>query len=151
MKTLAKTPLILGCLGLAISASLVSCVDPYYGGATSASVTTYRTGYEVQTLPSGYRTEVISGDPYYVYNGTYFRPRSGRYVVVEAPRQRGYYDSRYDRRDGPYDRTVTRERVITHLPSGYRVVTHRGTRYYQVRDTYYQQRGSGYVIVQSPY
>jgi hypothetical protein len=151
MKTFASKPFILGCIGLAISSSLVSCVDPYaYGPTTTSTVTTYRTGYEVQTLPSGYRTEVIAGDPYYVYNGTYFRPRSGRYVVVEAPRGGRYYDTRYDRRS-PYDRTVTRERVITHLPSGYRVVTHRGNRYYQVRDVYYQQRGSGYVIVQAPF
>lgn len=140
MKTSAIKNGILGSFVLAISTIFTSCVDPYAQPHVQASVTTYRTGYEVRSLPSGYRTEVIAGDPYYVYNGTYYRPRSGRYVVVEAPRNR--YDGRRD---------YSRETVITRLPSGYRTVTHRGVRYYQVRDSYYQQRGSGYVVVRAPF
>lgn len=153
MKTTTK-PIILGCLGLALGTMLTSCVDPYYAqGPQHRPSMAYSTGYEVRTLPPGYRTEMIEGTRYYHYNGTYYRPRSGRYVVVEAPR---HYSSnnRYDRYDGPsrrYDGPPHRDVVITHLPSGYRVVEHRGTRYYQVQDRYYQQRGSGYVIVGSPF
>lgn len=48
--------------------------------------------------------------------------------------------------------TVTgRAAVITTLPSGYRTVTYRGTRYYTHSGVYYQPQGSGYVVVQSPY
>lgn len=160
MKTSAFKPFILGSFGLAISAIISSCADPYAysGGPPQTTVTTtYRTGYEVTSLPSGYRTEIIEGTPYYVYNHTYYRPRSGRYVVVEAPR--GYRDrytevrrdTRYDNRyNEPYDRRIE-SRVVTQLPSGYRTVVRDGVRYYQVRDTYYQQRGNGYVIVSPPY
>ncbi len=148
MKTPTKRTILLGCLGAAFGALLTSCVDPYYAGPQTSerTVTTYRTGYEVRTLPPGYRTETIAGTRYYHHNGTYFQPRSGRYVVVEAPR-RGYDGrDRYDR--GPrYEET----RVITRLPRGYRTVNHRGVTYYQVNDSYYQRRGSGYVVVSRPF
>lgn len=141
MKTSVISPLLLGCFGVAIATLLPSCVDPYVqsSGPHPSTVTTVRAGYEVRSLPSGYRTEVIDGSSYYTHNGTYYRPRSGRYVVVEAPRPR-------------YNRPPPRsEVVITRLPRGYRPVEHRGVRYYQVNDVYYQQRGSGYVIVSRPY
>jgi hypothetical protein len=150
MKTSTRKPLLLGLFGIAVATLLSSCVDPYaqnQGYSQQQVTTTYRTGYEVRSLPSGYRTEVIGGTQYYNHNGTYYRPRSGRYVVVEAPRpSRDAYSrsDRYDRRDGH----VT---VIRTLPRGYRTVTHRGTRYYQANNTYYQQQGSGYVIVRSPF
>lgn len=152
MKTLTSIPLAIG--SLALATLLVSCVDPYAQGPSnrSASVTTYRAGYEVRSLPSGYRTEVIDGDRYHVHNGTYYRPRSGRYVVVDAPRPRDR--GRYGRsqQDRGYNRSQQgRDVVITRLPRGYRPVTYRGVRYYQVNDVYYQQRGSGYVVVGRPY
>ena len=138
MKTPATKPLLLGCLGLALGTMLTSCVDPNYArnGPPQGNVN-YSVGYETRSLPRGYRTEVIGGTSYYNYNGTYYRPRSGRYVVVEAPR-------RYD------NRPAHRDVIVTRLPRGYRVVEHRGTRYYQVRDVYYQQRGNGYVVVSRP-
>lgn len=143
MKKSAIHPILLGSLALTVATVLPSCVDPYaHGPAPHHSVTTYHAGYEVRSLPPGFRTELIDGSNYYVHNGTYYRPRSGRYVVVEAPRpRRDAYRSDYDRRD---DR---RDVVITQLPRGYRTVDRRGVRYYQVDNTYYQQRGSGYVIV----
>jgi hypothetical protein len=142
MRTSPTRSLLLGSFALAVGILLPSCVDPYaQGPGPQHSVTAYRAGYEVRTLPPGYRTEVIDGSNYYNYNGTYYRPHSGRYVVVEAPRRHDSYGSRYDRRDGH------RDVVITQLPRGYRTVQRRGVRYYQVNNTYYQQRGSGYVVV----
>ncbi len=142
MKTSATRSAILAGLGIAVATMLPSCVDPYYSQnhtpppRDTGYSAGYSAGYEVRTLPSGYQTEVISGTRYYSHNGTYYRPHSGRYVVVEAPR--GYERS-------PRHEEVT---VIRQLPRGYRVVNHRGVRYYQVHDTYYEQRGSGYVQVQ---
>lgn len=143
MKTLTLHPIVLGSMALAIGTLLPSCVDPYVQNhGPSHAVTTYHVGYEVSNLPPGYRTEVIGGTNYYNYNGTYYRPRSGRYVVVDAPLPR--YESSRPR----YDR---QEVIITKLPRGYRPVEHRGVRYYQVNDTYYQNRGAGYIIVGRPY
>lgn len=148
-----------GGIGIILCGCLASCADPYFFGPAEP-VTQYRTGYEVQTLPSGYRTEVISGTRYYVYGNTYYQPRSGRYVVVESPRRidrpryddgryddRRYDDRRYDDRRYDDRRTV----VIQELPSGYRTETYRGARYYRVNDVYYRQSGNGYIIVERPY
>lgn len=119
---------------LLIAALLPGCVTSYPDAGASASVT-YRTGYEVRTLPPGYRVETIGGTRYYQSNGTYYRSRSGRYVVVDPPGN--------GRRD--------REVYIKKLPSGHRMVPYRGKTYYQVQNTYYVQRGGGYVIVAKPY
>jgi hypothetical protein len=136
MKTPLLKSLAFGGLALATAALLPSCVDPYSPGPQA--VTTYRTGYEVRSLPPGYRTETIEGSRYYSYNGTYYRSHSGRYVVVDAPR---HHD-----RPGP-----RRDVVITRLPNGYRTMDRHGVRYYQANGNYYQKRGSGYVIVSRPY
>lgn len=137
MKTSLTKPVLLGAFGFALATMLPSCVDPYYAHnpGPPPQVTTYSAGYEVRALPPGYRTEIIGGTQYYNYNGTYYRPRSGRYVVVEAPRN-------YNRPPHRQDVVIVRE-----LPRGYRVVNHRGVRYYQVNNTYYERRGSGYVQV----
>jgi hypothetical protein len=150
--------------GVALCMGLASCLLPYDsqdGG--SVSVTRYSPGYRVNSLPGGYRSENISGSTYYYYNGYYYRPVSGGYVVVDAPRTSRYYDD-YSRRqrtyqtnreyqespkrhDGRYDRSE----VITRLPKGYRVINHRGNEYYQVGDRYYRRQNDTYVIVSSPY
>lgn len=138
-------------ISLAAISVLPSCVDPYYaGGPTQRSVTHYQVGYETRSLPSGYRTEVIGGERYYLHDNTYYRPRGNRYVVVEPPRSRysrtTYTDRSYG--NGPFDR---RETIIRELPRGYRTVQHRGVTYYQIQDRYYQRSGSGYVVVDRPY
>lgn len=147
MKTFTQQ--LAGSIGILLCASITSCVDPYaydsYG-----PVTTYRSGYEVRTLPPGYRTEIIDGNRYYVYGNTYYRPRSGRYVVVDPPRyvdRRRDEDRRYDDRRYDNRRTV----VVRELPYGYRTETHRGVRYYRANDVYYRPSGSGYIIVERPY
>ncbi|MES2661338.1 MAG: DUF6515 family protein [Verrucomicrobiota bacterium] len=127
-------PILLGSFGLAIASLLPSCVATYPQGPGQPQVaTSVSVGYEARTLPSGYRTEIIGGTSYYIHNNTYYRPRSGRYVVVEAPR--GY-------RPGP------REVYIDRLPPGYRVVRRGNQRYYYVNNRYYQQRGSRYLAVE---
>lgn len=167
-RTMITKTSILSLIAVGSAALLSSCVDPYYagGGTTTTTVTQYRPGYMVDTLPGGYRSEVVGGVSYYRYNDTYYRRQGSRYVVVERPGG-GYggRDDRYDRRDprdrydndryyrdrrpgGPGYRETT---VIRTLPSGARVVTHRGTRYYESRGTYYRPASGGYVIVGSPF
>lgn len=138
MKKSSRKNLTLACLGLAVGTLLSSCVDPYYADrrGSPSRVVEHR---EVRRLPSGYRTEVIDGSNYYNHNGTYYRRQSGGYVVVEAPRSRYGSPQSY------------RETSITRLPRGYREVNHRGNRYYQVNDVYYQRRGSVYITVTRPY
>ena len=154
MKTSAIKPLLLSFLGLAIGTLLPSCVDPYVADYGSPHrVSSYHPGYEVRDLPAGYRIEMIEGTRYYNHNGTYYQSRSGGYVIVETPRFRyqsdsSRYESSYSRHVCPDDR---REVIITRLPNGYRVVNHSSGRDYQYNGVYYQQRGSGYVIVSRPY
>lgn len=162
-----KIKSIVSLLAIGAAGLLSSCVDPYYG--TSTTVTTYRPGYVAQTLPGGYRTQVVGGVTYYHHNDVYYRRQGTRYVVVERPVYRDdRYDRRDDRRDDRYDRDrrdgrYDRDRrdvyhrpgggttVVRTLPSGARVVTHRGSRYWESRGVYYRQAPGGYVIVTSPY
>ncbi len=107
------------------------CVDPY---ATSSAIN-YRPGYEVRTLPPGYRTEVYRGTRYYSHDGTYYQGRGNGYVVVDAPlhvqrKRQGYVDR---------------------LPPGYRMERYGGRAYYRVGRTYYEQLGAGFVVVDRPY
>ena len=178
-KNAMKAPIrICSLAAVGLAALLTSCVDPYYSGggyggaSTTTTVTHYRPGYVVNTLPSRYETEVVGGVRYYHYDNVYYRPQGSRYVVVETPRgSRGYRDDRpykydnhranwdpresqrdYDHRDHRDGRPgYTETRVIRTLPNGYKTVTYRGTRYYQSGNVYYQSRGDGYVIVQRPY
>jgi hypothetical protein len=151
--------------GVVLCMGLASCVVPYdsYGGNT-ATVTTYRPGYRINSLPGGYRSETISGSTYYYHDGHYYRQASGGYVVVDAPRNSRYHDDygrrqqihqpdrlyreSPDRHDGRYERGE----VITRLPAGYRQVNQRGNTYYQVGDRYYRrQKDRSYVIVSNPF
>lgn len=145
--------------GLAIG-MLSSCVEPYESqGPTSVTTTYYQPGYRTNALPSGYRSEVISGSNYYYSNGSYYRPDSAGYVVVDAPRTSRYYteydryrESRNDRPPNNYrDPRNESVRVITRLPSDYRVVNYGGSQYYQSGDNYYRRQGTGYIVVSRPY
>ncbi len=150
MKILSN--IILLTVGLAAGFSLTSCVVPYDDGMTTSSVTSYRPGYTINSLPSGYRSENISGSDYYYHNGAYYQRRSNSYVVVDAPRSSRYYNeyTRYgnqtvhNHRDGS-------SHVISTLPSGYTTVDYRGEPYYRYQDRYYRRQGSGYVTVASPF
>jgi hypothetical protein len=88
MKTSTIRTLQVGCCAVAITVFQSNCVykpEVRNHEPGVASVTTYNPGYVVRTLPSGYQTRVVSGTTYYTSNGTYYRPHSGGYVVVEAP------------------------------------------------------------------
>lgn len=139
--------------GLAGAFSLSSCVAPYDSGVTtSTEVTTYRPGYTVNTLPSGYRSESIAGTNYYYHNGAYYQRRSNDYVVVNAPRQSRYYNeySQYGNTT-VHNHADGSSHIITQLPSGYTTVQYQGEPYYRYQDNYYRREGSGYVTVASPF
>jgi len=155
MKTSAFKLPALACLTLAIGGLLNSCIDPYYAngngpgpgsgrtygsgyGSTSYSAT-YSPGYEVRSLPPGYRTERYGDRDYYQSGGHYYQRHANGYVVVEAPNG---YRSGYN--------SGTRTQVITRLPSGYRTVQGRDGTYYRAGDSYYRREGSGYIIVEGP-
>lgn len=144
---------------LTVGLSLSSCVDPAYNAyghnnQYSSYNSGYSPGYRISSLPSGYRSENISGRTYYYHDGHYYQPSSGGYTVVSAPSTSRYY-SDYNR----YRQTTSRSRdnsysstqVVTRLPSGYREVNHSGNTYYQAGDRYYSRQGNGYVVVQRPY
>lgn len=158
-----RIPLALTISALAVGLTMTSCVAPYdaYGSTT---VTTYSPGYRINSLPRGYRTEIVGGSTYYYHNGSYYRPRSGGYVVVDAPRssrysrdydryRRGNRDQRDYRDQRPGSRRDQRDNVniISRLPDGYRSMNHRGQTYYQHRGQYYRRQGSGYITVARPY
>ena len=46
---------------------------------------TYRPGYAVETLPTGYRTVNYNRNVYYENRGVYYRPARRGYVVVQRP------------------------------------------------------------------
>jgi len=150
-----STTTLLLAASLAIGSTLTSCVAPIDAyGSTTTTYTDYQPGYQITSLPSGYRSEVISGSTYYYNDGRYYRPQSGGYVVVEAPRTSRYYsdyDSRRRTTTTYRDSQTGDVRTITTLPSGYREISHRGTPYYQAGNQFYRRQGSGYVVVGSPF
>ena len=149
--------------GVALCMGLVSCVVPYDSqGGGSVTVSSYSPGYRVQTLPGGYRSEVISGNTYYYHDGYYYNQGSGGYVVVDAPRN-SRYQSDYSRRhrtdqssmdrqepSNRHDQRYERGEVLTRLPANHQVVNLRGNTYYQVEDRYYRRQGETYVISAKP-
>jgi hypothetical protein len=150
---------MLAVAGAAACICLASCVAPYdaYGGGSSVTTTSYyQPGYRINSLPSGYRTENISGSTYYYQNGNYYRRDSNGYVVIDAPRTSRYYDE-YGRlrqvgvRDSSYQQYDGRQEVIRELPRGYRVMSHGGREYYQAGERYYTRSNDGYIVVTRPY
>jgi hypothetical protein len=150
--------------GVALCMGLSSCVAPYDSqGGGSVTVTSYRPGYRVNSLPGGYRSETISGSTYYYHDGHYYRPGSGGYVIVDAPRSSRYYDDynrrqrsqqvnrEYQRQDSRQASRHDRSELIRRLPPGYRVVNHGGNTYYHSGDRYYRRQGDSYVTVSRPY
>ena len=75
--------------------------------------------------PVGARRVVISGSPYWVHGGVYYRHDHDGYVVVKAP-------------------------VLRVLPRRHRVVVIRGSVYYVSDGVYYRTAPGGYVVVEKP-
>ncbi len=131
--------------------SLSSCLVPNQGYSNGSSgYNSYQSGYRVNSLPSGYRTENISGNTYYYHDGHYYRQSSGGYVVADAPRSSRYYND-YDQYRSSRNQRDDRYSVISRLPDGHRVINHRGKRYYQSGSRYYVRQNDGYTMVKSPY
>lgn len=155
--------------GLAVGLSLSSCVDPSFNPyGNNRYNSPYSTGHRIQSLPSGYRTENISGRTYYYHDGHYYQSNSGGYAVVTAPRTSRYYteynryrqpnssdprrrEDSYNRNDPRYDQRYDRNPFVSRLPSGYRVINHRGNTYYEAGGRYYVRQSNGYLIVKRPY
>jgi hypothetical protein len=156
---------IIATTGVALVLGLSSCYFPHEGQVGRHSTyTPYQSGYRLQTLPAGYRSETLSGTRYYYDNGNYYHRDSSGYVIVDAPRGSRYYEDYRAVRQGRevnsrsnqriYDRNNPEMRygdIITRLPSRHRVVNHRGQRYYQAGDRFYTRDQRGYTLVRNPY
>ena len=144
---------ILLAAGLWASLSLISCVGPYEGAVTTTTTERiYQPGYAVTTLPSGYRSEVISGTNYYYHNGAYYQRRRNGYVVVDAPRRSRYYNE-YTRYGNTtyHNHPDGSSHVVRSLPRGYTTEHYRGQPYYRHQGRYYSRQGNGYVVVAKPF
>ncbi|RYY62724.1 MAG: hypothetical protein EOO05_01655 [Chitinophagaceae bacterium] len=75
-------------------------------------------GVRIATLPAGYRQMYVGPDPYYFYNGTYYRSLPSDEYEVVAP---------------PLGATVNS------LPTGAKVTVIDGQKYYELNGTYYQE------------
>jgi hypothetical protein len=145
---------VLALTGAALCLSLASCVVPYGDGyqGSSATYTTYQTGYRISSLPRGYRSESISGRNYYYHNGHYYERNSGGYVVIDAPRQSRYYSDYSRFRQGGATTVTTYQPGyrISSLPRGYRSESLGGSTYYYHNGAYYQRNSGGYVVTAAP-
>ncbi len=164
-KSRVLSGVIIATTGAALLLGLSSCYFPHDGQVgRHSNYTPYQSGYRMQTLPAGYRSETLSGTRYYYDNGNYYRGDSNGYVIVDAPRGSRYHQDYQRVRQGRevnsrsnqriYDRNNPEVRygeVITRLPSRHRVVNHRGQRYYQAGDRYYTRDQRGYTLVRNPY
>ncbi|CAN5150784.1 hypothetical protein BH11BAC5_BH11BAC5_43890 [soil metagenome] len=75
-------------------------------------------GFRLSILPFGYYPFYIGSNPYYYYDGIYYRPYSdGGYEVVEPPLGA----------------------TVKHLPSGAKATVINGQKYYELGGTYYQE------------
>jgi len=117
------------------------------GNRPGATVSQYRTGYQVRSLPQRYQTMSYGGTRYYYNDNVYYRPQGNGYIVVDNPRGRTTTTTRYSS-----NRTVApTTTMIRTLPRGHRVVTYNGVRFYQSGKSYYQPTSGGYQIVANPY
>jgi len=75
-------------------------------------------GVHINVLPFGYYPFYIGSNPYYYYDGVYYRPYNGGGYEVTAP---------------PLGATVK------HLPTGAKVTVIDGVKYYELGGTFYQE------------
>lgn len=85
-------------------------------------------GQSFRTLPRDHRMIMHGHSRYYTYNGVWYRPYSGRYIVAAPPF--GLF--------------------VPFLPLFYTTIWMQGTPYYYANDTYYTQSEGGYVIAEPP-
>ena len=78
-------------------------------------------GFRINILPFGYSPFFIGNNPFYYYQGIYYRPyNNGGYEVVAPPLNA----------------------VVKHLPSGAKVTVINGEKYYELGGTFYQEETS---------
>ncbi len=76
-------------------------------------------GIRINVLPFGYSQFLIGSDPFYYYDGIYYRPyKTGGYTVTQPPLGA----------------------IVKHLPSGAKVTVIDGQKYYELGGTFYQER-----------
>jgi len=76
-------------------------------------------GIHISVLPFGYSRFFIGNDPFYYYDGIYYRPyKTGGYVVAQPPLGA----------------------IVKHLPSGAKTTVIDGQKYYELGGTFYQER-----------
>ena len=85
---------------------------------TSLSLVFPPVGIRIHTLPPGYRRVYVGPNPYYYYNGIYYRSRPDRQFEVVTP---------------PLGAEVDR------LPPGAKVAVINGEKYYELNGTYYEE------------
>ena len=85
---------------------------------TTVRVVVPPVGIVVSTLPPGYRRVYVGPNPYYYYNGVYYRHQSSRGYQVVSP---------------PLGAEVDR------LPPGAKVTVINGEKYYELNGTFYQE------------
>ena len=115
--------------------SLSSCVDPtYYEGGYRSSGSAIFT-----TLPHGYSTIYVSGNPYYYHGSRWYRRSGSHYINCSRPH--GYHGNigRPHHYSG-----------VSRLPYGYRTTYVGGSRYYNHGSTWYRKSGSRYVSCAKP-
>ena len=78
-------------------------------------------GLRINVLPFGYSPFFIGDNPFYYYQGIYYRPYiNGGYQVVVPPLGA----------------------IVKHLPSGSKIIVINGEKYYELGGTFYQQETS---------
>ena len=115
--------------------SLSSCVDPTYyeGGYRSSGSATFT------TLPHGYSTIYVSGNPYYYHGSRWYRRSGSHYINCSRPH--GYHGNI----GSPHHYSG-----VSRLPYGYRTTYVGGSRYYNHGSTWYRKSGSRYVSCAKP-
>jgi hypothetical protein len=157
---------LLSTAATAVTLLTTGCVVESYNPPPPHGQVSYEPGYVINTLPSGYRTEVISGTRYYSHDNVYYRPQGRGYVVVRSPRGGGGnygHESDHNRNHDGRDRDGDgrdhdgngnghgHTTVIRSLPHGYVVVNRGGHRYYRAGNVYYESQSGGYVEVREPF
>ena len=75
-------------------------------------------GFRINVLPFGYNPFFIGNNPFYYYQGVYYRPyNNGGYEVVAPPLNA----------------------IVKHLPSGVKVTLINSEKYYELGGTFYQE------------
>jgi len=88
----------------------------------------YKPSYRVNQLPHRHSRIVVNAAEYFFFDGFFYRPSRGGYVIVDAPIGA----------------------IIATLPRLHHLVHWRGQPYYIVDNTFYRRHPRGYIVVPDP-